>query len=64
MALEPDLADTYKKAVEVLILVLMEWRWNIINIKNQENYESLNPCSNGMALELIYDNGKEEAYLS
>ena len=39
----------------VLILVLMEWRWN----KNKKTMKKnsifcLNPCSNGMALEQSY----------
>ena len=40
-----------KTNVTVLILVLMEWRWNITSRTRSMAVGRLNPCSNGMALE-------------
>ena len=32
----------------------MEWRWNLLIHFNYDGEKSLNPCSNGMALELCF----------
>ena len=40
-----------KDQFHVLILVLMEWRWNLLIPLRIVYMRSLNPCSNGMALE-------------
>ena len=41
----------YRFCYGVLILVLMEWRWNLSELYLLFLIKSLNPCSNGMALE-------------
>ena len=52
MALEQSKKNSIMKTnVTVLILVLMEWRWNITSRTRSMAVGRLNPCSNGMALE-------------
>ena len=54
MALEHKIMQIVYQILPVLILVLMEWRWNSVKTLNyEEKFLRLNPCSNGMALELL-----------
>ena len=54
MALEHYDYNNFFRSSSVLILVLMEWRWNLSELYLLFLIKSLNPCSNGMALEPSY----------
>ena len=54
--MEHSLADRCVVLGQVLILVIMEYKWNLVarNLQTSPSSKCLNPCFNGIQMEQVY----------